>query len=413
MSEAHDRVSDELRRANRALRTLRASNQVLVRATDMQELLDEICRVVVEIGGYRLAWVGFAEHDEARTVRPVAQHGFEEGYLASLDIVWADTKRGRGPTGTAIRTRKPAAAQHILTDHDFEPWRAEAVKRGYASSVAIPLIADKGVFGALNVYAEEPYAFDSDEISILTELTNDLAYGMAAHRTRAALETTEDRLKAFVTSTAHHLRTPLTSVVGFVELLRTNWEQIPDVVREEWIDQVSQGSCELSNIIEDLVVAARADLGLLRARPEVIDIQAEAQRVLKAFPTTAAGRITLEVPQTVHALADPAYFRQIMRALISNALKYGGEQIRIQIVGDGTVRVAIRDDGSGVPEARRQTIFEPSSRGHHIQGQPESMGLGLPVARTLAQLMSGTLTYRHEHGWSIFELALPGPASRT
>ena len=92
------------------------ATRVLLRATDEQSLLKEICRIVCEEAGYRVAWVGYAEHDEAKSVRPVAWTGAEEGYLANLGITWADTERGRGPSGTAIRSGKTSCIEDYATD---------------------------------------------------------------------------------------------------------------------------------------------------------------------------------------------------------------------------------------------------------------------------------------------------------
>jgi PAS domain S-box-containing protein len=189
------RAEEELRRVNRALRVLSECNQAVVRATEESALLQQVCQLLVETGGYRLAWVGFAEQDRDKTVRPVAQAGFEEGYLQTLGITWADTERGRGPTGTAIRTGEPAMARNILTDPNFAPWRAEATRRGYASSIALPLTANSQILGALNIYAVEPDAFDAEEEKLLTELANDLAYGIVALRTRAERQRTEEALR--------------------------------------------------------------------------------------------------------------------------------------------------------------------------------------------------------------------------
>jgi hypothetical protein len=126
------RAERALGRTNRALRLLSESNQALIRAANEASLLNAICRNAVETGGYRLAWVGLAGHDDAKSVRPVAQYGFEEGYLETLDITCADTEHGRGPTGTAIRTGEAVVARNILNDPQFAPWREQALKRGYA-----------------------------------------------------------------------------------------------------------------------------------------------------------------------------------------------------------------------------------------------------------------------------------------
>jgi PAS domain S-box-containing protein len=160
-----------------------------------------VCRAIVEVGGYRLAWVAYAEDGPERRVRPVAQAGYDEGYLDTLQLTWDDTERGRGPTGTAIRTGTPQVARRIATDPGFAPWRVEALKRGYHSSIAVPLTLDGAVIGALNVSAAEPDAFGSMEEDVLRELADDLAYGIGTHRARArevrteqALRTTEEQL---------------------------------------------------------------------------------------------------------------------------------------------------------------------------------------------------------------------------
>jgi len=180
---------------NRALKMLSDCSQALVRATEEAELLREMCRILVEQGGYRMAWIGFKEDDLERSVRPVAQAGYEEGYLETLKITWADTERGRGPTGTAIRTGRPATCRNMLLDPKFKPWRAEALKRGYASSLVLPLSAEGQVFGALNVYAAEPEAFGAEEFTLLAELADNLAFGIQALRNREALARAHEDLE--------------------------------------------------------------------------------------------------------------------------------------------------------------------------------------------------------------------------
>jgi PAS domain S-box-containing protein len=188
-------IEAELRRANRALRTLSSCNQALVHATNEPALLAEVCRVMVEESGFRLAWVGYAENDAKKSVRPIAHAGFAAGYLEAAGITWADTERGRGPTGTAIRTGQPAVCRNVLVDPNFRPWRADAVRRGYASSVVLPLAADGAVFGALNIYAVEPDAFDANEVKLLAEMADDLAFGIMALRERAARREAEEALR--------------------------------------------------------------------------------------------------------------------------------------------------------------------------------------------------------------------------
>ncbi|MDD5468655.1 MAG: GAF domain-containing protein [Anaerolineales bacterium] len=189
------RSQEELLRLNRALRMIIECNQILVRADDETSLLHEICQTLIITGGYRMAWVGYAEQDEARAVRPVAQAGYEEGYLATLNITWADAERGRGPTGTAIRTGKVCKVNNILSDPAFEPWRAEAIQRGYSASISLPLLNEGKAFGALNIHSAEIGAFEEQEEHLLRELAGDLAYGILALRTRAAHQEAEQALR--------------------------------------------------------------------------------------------------------------------------------------------------------------------------------------------------------------------------
>jgi len=183
-----------LERANQALKVLSECNQSLVRATNEQDLLDNICRIIVEVGKYRLAWVGFAEFDENKTVRLVAQAGVDNGYLQKINITWADTERGRGPTGIAIRSGKPSINRDLAANPDFAPWSDDAEKRGYAASISLPLITQEHIFGAINIYSSEPNAFDTDEVNLLDELAYDLAFGIHTLRVRAERKHAEEQL---------------------------------------------------------------------------------------------------------------------------------------------------------------------------------------------------------------------------
>jgi len=188
-------AEDELHKLNRSLLAINNCNQALLHADNEMELLRDICRIVVDAGGYRMAWVGYAENDKEKTVRPVAQAGFEDGYLETLMLSWADVERGRGPTGSAIRTGKPCSTKNMLVDPEFAPWRQEAIKRGYTSAQSLPLKADEKVFGALTIYSPLLEAFNAEETKLLTSLAENLAYGITMLRNRKARELAEDELR--------------------------------------------------------------------------------------------------------------------------------------------------------------------------------------------------------------------------
>ncbi|MHB9053444.1 MAG: PAS domain S-box protein [Thermoleophilia bacterium] len=178
-------AEERLQAVNRALRTSMAASRALTAAGGEAELLREICQAVVAVGGYRFAWVGFAEGGPEKLVSPVASAGFGNGYLDAVKVTWDDSSSlGAGPAGKAICTGKPSVVRDVLIDESYAPWRGEALKRGFASTVSLPLKADEESFGSLNIYAAEPDAFDAEEVEHLSELAGDLSYGISAIRTR-------------------------------------------------------------------------------------------------------------------------------------------------------------------------------------------------------------------------------------
>jgi PAS domain S-box-containing protein len=188
-------VEAENARNFRALQLVSDSNAALVRATDEAVYLNEVCRIAVDIGGYRMAWIGMAEHDPQRRVRPVAQAGFEAGYLESAAITWDECERGRGPVGTAIRTKQPSIIRDAPSHPNFRPWREEALKRGYQSCIALPLFHNGATWGALAAYSEEQDVFNDAELNILRELAQDVGFGIMALRARAERERATEALR--------------------------------------------------------------------------------------------------------------------------------------------------------------------------------------------------------------------------
>jgi diguanylate cyclase (GGDEF)-like protein/PAS domain S-box-containing protein len=206
------------RHLTRALKLLSKCNTTLIHADDEHTLLVDICRLAVEFGGYRMAWVGYPENDELKSIRPVAQCGYEHGFLDSIRISWDDNEWGRGPTGTAIRTGTTVVNSDTLRNPKLNPWRQAATERNYHSSISLPLATKTQVIGALNIYSSETDAFTTEEVSLLEELANDLAFGIETLRTRTLHNAAEKKLEFL----AHY--DPLTSLPNRT-LLRDRFEQ--------------------------------------------------------------------------------------------------------------------------------------------------------------------------------------------
>lgn len=218
---------ESLREVNRALRGFSECTKAITRITDEQELMQEICRIFVNVGGYRFAWVGFAEHDAEKTLRPVAQWGYEDNFIDTMQATWADTERGRGPAGKTIRSGKTTVFQDFKTNPDYLPWREKALQCGYASGISLPLHDGEQAFGALVIFSEDVNVFVPEEITRMEELAADLSYGIKTIRMNTERERAiEERmlLAAVVEQASNGILTFDTD--GIIHYLNTSFEEI-------------------------------------------------------------------------------------------------------------------------------------------------------------------------------------------
>lgn len=225
----------------------------------------------------------------------------------------------------------------------------------------------------------------------------------AANEDLKRLIASKDQL---IASVSHELRTPLTSVVGFAKLLEIEGSDLEPEERGMVIRTIAEEGVDLANIIDDLLVAAKAESGTLEVVSVPIDLRAQAAQVVEACRPEDVRRILVS-DETVRAEGDPARVRQVLRNLVSNAIRYGGDHIRVGFASDdiwSTVRVV--DDGLGIPAEKRDRVFESYYRGEEDPGLAGSMGLGLSISRQLAERMGGHLSYEYLDDESVFELRL-------
>ena len=187
----------EQMRLNRELRMLSSCTGALVRAENELDLLQEICRLIVEVGGYQCAWVGYAERDELCSVRPVATVGIEVEFLSTIGLTWANRPGGRGPIGFAIRERRVHISHDVTIDPVLNKWWSSSHEGGVASIIALPLIVGNECVGALDVYSGRVNSFDVPETALLRALATDLAYGIGALRTRVENQQAQRKLALF------------------------------------------------------------------------------------------------------------------------------------------------------------------------------------------------------------------------
>lgn len=179
----------------RALQVLRATNRALEKSTEEQELLNEICQIITDVGGYRFTWVGYARDDADKSVEFVASAGYHQDYLKEIRIGWGDTPIGQGPAGIAIKTSTAYVVRNVHNNPDFKVWRDTAIKYGYESAIALPLSWREQTFGCLVILSEEADAFDTGEAGLLGELAAALSYGINALRANLQRDLSEAELR--------------------------------------------------------------------------------------------------------------------------------------------------------------------------------------------------------------------------
>lgn len=190
------RSEEKQYRLNRELRAISACNQTLLRADDEQVFLQAVCQIICDEAGYRLTWIGYADDDDAKTIRPVAWAGYDSEYVKNAQLSWSEkNERGQGPAGIAIRTGNPVLVQDFITDHRMGPWRDSALKRGYRSGIALPIKGNNSdVFAVLMIYSTEPDAFTPDEIRLIEGFAGDVAFGIMTLQAKGERRRVQNRL---------------------------------------------------------------------------------------------------------------------------------------------------------------------------------------------------------------------------
>jgi len=306
------------------------------------------------------------------------------------------------------------SAMSFYTPDTQEKFRAEIIPALRESSVWEGELDVKTEGGALLPTSQVVVAHrgPTGRISHVSTVARDLSsYKRAEEELRESRDRLAEMVRSkdeFLASISHEIRTPLSVVVGLAYELSEHLSSFSPEELTELAGHVYAQSTELSHIVEDLLVAARADTGSLAAHPVSIEIKAVTEKLIAEIsPIVDSSRISVS-GRSSHAWADPYRIRQILRNLFTNAARYGGTEIIVKIADDErTTYVRVADNGLGVPTGQEETIFEPYSRAHESRGRPGSVGLGLSVSRTLARLMDGDLVYRREGDMSVFELSLP------
>jgi signal transduction histidine kinase len=429
---------ETLQKTNRYLQALRQCNQALVHASQEGALLNQICQIFVDIGGYQMAWVGYAQHDAEKKVLPVAKAGSDTTFLDKLDVTWGEDERGQGSVGTAIRERHPIIIEDIQTDPRFAPWRTLALSYGYRSVISLPLIHLEDFFGVIVIYATTPHAFDQAEEALFDELAKDLAFGIASLRMQAERERTDaelakyrdhleelvkertmklaqlnqdlivakeaaeaaDRIKsAFLATMSHELRTPLNSIIGFTGVMMQGLAGPLNEEQSKQLGFVQASASHLLELINDVLDISKIEAGQLKLVQEKFNLRQSLEKVVQIV-TPLANKKNLPIhikidPQINEVINDRRRVEQVVINLLNNAIKFtenGYVEVICQANGQ-EISLSVCDTGIGIRPEQIEKIFKPFSQvDTGLTRKYEGTGLGLSISKKLVEKMGGTLT---------------------
>jgi PAS domain S-box-containing protein len=423
------KVQEELLQLNRTLNAHSKSSQAMMHSNNELNYIKEVCKIIIEDCGHAMIWVGYAENDRRKSVKPVAHYGFNKGYIDRMNITWDDTVRGRGPTGVAIRTGKISICKNMLTDPTFKPWRQSAIENGYASSIVFPLKSDGKPFGAISIYSKEPDPFSELEITLLSELADDMAYGISFIRLTESereaariIKESESKLKELIATkdkffniVAHDLKNPFTSLLGSSELLYNNIDQMSvENIRKLAIilnDSAKGGYSILQNLLD----WSRSQTGLLVFNPQDTNLKTiidENIENLQLQTTTKGISLTSDLTDTLFIFSDRNMINTVLRNLLSNAIKYthkNGKVVVGVLQSSKEIIVSVKDTGTGMTKEKVDSLFRlENSLSTPGTEKEQGTGLGLKLCKEFTEKMGGRIWVESNEGQgSEFKFTIP------
>jgi signal transduction histidine kinase/DNA-binding response OmpR family regulator len=430
-AERHFRKGAERRigELNLLLRAIRDVNRLIARERDPGRLLTEACLSLVQTRGYLAAWIGLTDPNSKR-VAPAAHAGKGADWLAATTVTWDEAPVGQGPTGTAIRTRQPWVCQNTATDSRFEPWRKVAWANGFASVAVMPMIRGDRATGAITVYSQRAGAFHVEELGLLCELADDLAYALENINDITARKLLEQQLRQaqkmeaighLAGGVAHDFNNLLAVMRGNADLLLADSEEHSEATKD-CLRQIVAATERSANLTRQLLAFGRKQV--MQAQPlNLNDVIVNLARMLKRIIGEDTELKCDYAPEPVSIHGDVGMLEQVLVNLVVNAcgaITCGGKvrlaterlsfeadyaQAHPEARAGEFVRLSVSDNGTGITPANLPHIFEPFFTTKEVG---KGTGLGLSIVHGIVKQHQGWIEVTSQPGAGArFDILLP------
>ena len=405
---ARKQAETDLRKTARLYEVLSRANEAIVRCREAQELHERVCNILVEVGGYPLAWIGQVQGER---VIPTAACGPDVEYVGEITVTVAG-EHGQGPTGTSIREGRAVVNQDFQAEAVMGLWRERAMRHGFRSSAAFPLRRGDAVVASLTLYACEPAAFDAQHTRLLESLAADLSFAhdaMDDERLRAMAEASlaaseaklrdaDKRKSQFLAVLSHELRNPLAPIKNSLHILDHVAPGGDQAIQAKAV--IDRQVNQLVRLVDDLLDVTRLTRGKLRLERSRLDLVETIGRTTEDYrPLFDAAGIDFEVMLATHPLwmlGDAARLAQVVGNLLTNAAKFtpkGGKVVlRIDEVSSGLAAIRVQDTGVGIPQELLRYLFDPFMQVENtIDRSKGGLGLGLALVKGVVEMHGGSV----------------------